>query len=117
MKGKRSEYLFVRKNNGKATLGDYDSLFRDYVARAQKKYPKRFSEAVTINDYSLRRSLRRGATTEARNNKVDTAAVELVNRWRKKEAARGAEAGLTMRQVYTQVTRAIKTVLRFSQSH
>ena len=42
MEGKRSGYLFARKNNGKATLGDYDPLFRDYVVRAQKKISKTF---------------------------------------------------------------------------
>ena len=58
-------------------------------------------------------SLRRGATTEAENNNVDTVAIELTNRWRKKEAARGSEASLSMRQVYTQVSRAVLVVLCF----
>ena len=76
-----------------------------------------FPNSVAIRDYSLRRSLRRGATIESENNKVDTVAIELINRWRKKETAKGAEAGLPMRQVYTQVNRAVVAALRFSQSH
>ena len=57
----------------------------------------------------------RGATTEAENKNVDTADIELINRCRKREATRGTEAGLSMRQVYTQVSRAVVESLRFSQ--
>ena len=115
--GDRSGYLFATSTKKKANLGDYDDLFRHYVSRVMKAKPELFSGAEAVNDFSLRRSPRRGATTEAENNNVDVAAIELINRWRKKEAARGAEAGLTMRQVYTQVSRAVKAALRFSQSH
>ena len=115
--GNRSGYLFSRRNGKKASMGDYDPMFRDYLERAMKKSPALFSKSVALQYYSLRRSLRRGATTEAENNNVDPVTIELVNRWRKKEAAKGAEAGLTMRQVYTQVSRAVKAALRFSQSH
>ena len=115
--GDRGGHLFARKTGKKASLGDYDPMFRDYVERAMKLKKGLFSKAVSVDNYSLRRSLRRGATTEAENNNVDPIAIELINRWRKKESARGAEAGLSMRQVYTQVSRAIVAVLRFSQSH
>ena len=109
--------MFSRSNGKKASMGDFDPMFRDYLERAMRKFPTLFYKSVALQDYSLRRSLRRGATTEAENNNVDTVTIELVNRWRKKEAAKGAEAGLTMRQVYTQVSRAVKAALRFSQSH
>ncbi len=117
LEGSSCGYLFCRKTGKKASLGDYDPLFRDYLARTQRQHPKLFPNSVAIEDYSLRRSLRRGATTESENNNVDTVAIELINRWRKKEAAKGAEAGLSMRQVYTQANRAVVAALRFSQSH
>ena len=115
--GHRSGYLFAKKNGRKSSLGDYDPLFREYLSRLQKRKPKLFCKDVVINEYSLRRSLRRGATTEAENNGVDLVTIELINRWRRKEKARGAEAGLSMRQTYTQVSRAVVAALRFSQSH
>ena len=110
-------YLFARKNGGKASLGDYDSLFRDYLSRLRTSNPSTFSQGVDIRDYSLRRSPRRGAVTTAANNQVDETTTELIGRWRKKEKARGAEPGLPMRQVYTQVSAAVEALLRFSQSH
>ena len=54
---------------------------------------------------------------EAENINVDTVVIELTNGSRKKEAARGSEAGVSMRQVYTQVSRVVVAVLRFSQGH
>ena len=80
-------------------------------------HPELFTTGVFIGDFSLRRSPRRGATTEAKNNKVYTAAIKLINRCRKREATRGTEAGLSMRQVYTQVSRAVLASLHLSKSH
>jgi hypothetical protein len=110
-------YLFARRNGSKASLGDYDSLFRDYLTRLRTSNSAAFSKGVDIRDYSLRRSPRRGAVTTAANNQVDETTTELIGRWRKKEKARGAEPGLPMRQVYTQVSAAVEALLRFSQSH
>ena len=59
-------------------------------------HPELFATGVFIGDFSLKRSLRRGATTEAENKNVDTAAIELINRWRKRGSARRTEAGLSM---------------------
>ena len=114
--GQVTGFLFARQDGRKASLGDYDASFRDYLERARESHAGFFFSSALITDYSLRRSLRRGATIEAENNNVDTAAIELINRWRKKESARGAEPTLSMRQVYTQVSRAAGSALRFSQS-
>ena len=54
---------------------------------------------------------------DADNNTVDTADIELVNWCRNMEAERGTEAGLSMQQVYIQVSRAVLASLRLSQSH
>ena len=115
--GRKSGPLFANKDGNRASLGDFDPLFRDYLERLRQANPDVFLTSVSIEDYSLRRSLRRGATTTSQNNKVDGVAIDLINRWRKKEAAKGAEAGLSMRQVYTQVSQAVVAALRFSQSH
>ena len=51
---------------------------------------------------------------ETTNHNVDIKVIELINRWRKKEAARGSEAGHPMRQVYTQVRSTLPTMKEFS---
>ena len=108
--------LFAKGDGTRATTAMYDAQFRDLLRAAQARRPKAFPPKVNIDDYSLRRSLRRGATTEATNNKVPPNVIELVNRWRKKEAAKGAQPGLAMRQVYTDAIAAVETTLRYSQS-
>jgi len=114
--GKRTGWLFVRPEGGRAKFGDYDPIFRDYLTRVRNQYPNLIAASTDIDDYSLRRSGRRGATTEATNRDVDPKTIELINRWRKKEAARGTEPGLPMRQVYTEVSKSLEALLRFSQS-
>ena len=57
-----------------------------------------------------------GSTTEATNNNVPGTTIGMVNRWRKREAAKGTEPGLLMRQVYTDALAAMETTLRYSQS-
>jgi hypothetical protein len=75
-----------------------------------------FPTVVEASDFSLWRSPRRGAVLETTNHGVDTQVIELINRWRKKEAARGSEPGLPMRQVYTQVRNTLPTMLEFSRA-
>jgi hypothetical protein len=108
--------LFVNEAGKQARLSDYNSDFQMFITLARERHPKVFSSKVEVEDYNLRRSLRRGSTTQAHNNGVPAPTIELINRWRKKEAAKGAEPGLAMRQVYTQALSALDTTLRYSRS-
>jgi len=47
---------------------------------------------------------------------VSEKVIKLINCWRKKEAAKGSEAGLDMRQVYTQVRSTLPTMEKFSKA-
>ena len=63
-----------------------------------------------------RLSSRRGATTEATNDNMTGATLDMVNGWRKRDVFKGTEPGLAMRQVYTDALSAIKTTIQYSQS-
>ena len=70
---------------------------------------------VDVRDlYGVYCSLRRGATIKARNQKVETAGIEMNNRWRKVEVAKSKAASLNIRDHYTEIKIAIKTLIRFS---
>ncbi len=86
------------------------------VERVREEDPKLVPSTVETTNFSLWRSLRRGAVLETTNHKVDVQVIELINRWRKKEAAQGSETGLPMRQVYTQVQSALPTMKEFSRA-
>ena len=87
------------------------------IAKARDKNPRLVPAVVEGTDFSLWRSPRRGAVLETTNHGVDASKViELVNCWRKKEATKGSEPGLPMRQVYTQVRNTLPVMLEFSRA-
>ena len=71
---------------------------------------------VELEDFSLWMSGRRGATTEAGNQKVNGHVIDLMGRWRQKEATKRSQPGLPMRQVYTQVKSSFPAMLLYSKS-
>jgi hypothetical protein len=96
-------------------FGRYGALFRALVDQAQERHPRLIPEAVETKDFSLWRSPRRGGVPETTNQDVSEKVIKLINRWHKKEAAKGSEAGLAMRQVYTQVRSTLPTMLKYSK--
>ncbi|KAL7570263.1 hypothetical protein ACA910_020685 [Epithemia clementina (nom. ined.)] len=67
-----------------------------------------------LNGYSVRQSLRRGSTMQARNKKVPKDVVDLNNRWRADDAAGNHEAcGFTMLETFTDVLVTIEALLQY----
>ena len=97
-------------------FGQYDPLFRGLIDQAQERHPRLLPEAVDTEDFSLWRSPRQGLVLETTNQDLAEKVIELINRWHKKEAAKGSEAGLPMRQACTQV-RSTHDVFRVPRCH
>ena len=116
IEGCKSGPLFADPLGRKAPLKTFDDDFREVLRKLMDETPSAFPAGVDVGDYSLRRSLRRGSTTEAQNNGVPSTTIDLINRWRSREAAKGAEPGLPMRQVYTETSSALAGILAYSQS-
>lgn len=114
VQGRTNGWLFV-KEDGKtrAQIRDYDSSFLHYLELAKSRRPGLFSAGTLMHMFSLVRSLRRGAVL-ATAGKVSSAVVNLINRWRTKEGAKGTAPGLTMEQTYTNVRDAIPVMIAFS---
>lgn len=66
--------------------------------------------------FNVYRSFRRGATTRAKEMKVDESIIEMNNRWRKWQNKQGSLPNLPMSQLYVEITQALSTKLRFSHS-
>ena len=111
---RRKGWLFSKRGGQKGKMSDYDGMFKELLTLVKLNHPKVMPDSIKIEDFSLWRSGRRGATTEATNRNVDTKVIEAINRWRRKEAAKGAEAGLPMRQVYTAAKHTLQVMLQFS---
>ena len=112
--GRRDGWLFCRRNGTRGKLSDYDDLFKEILGEVKEQGDGLIPDATEVDDFSLWRSGRRGSTTETSNKNVDIQVIELVNRWRSKEAAKGAEPGLPMRQVYMSVKHAVPAMLLYS---
>jgi hypothetical protein len=109
-------WLFQSQRGVRYKFGIFDQLFKSLIDQAREWHPKLLPEVVETGDFSLWRSPRRGAVLETLNQDVAEKVIKLVNRWYKKEAARGSEAGLTMRQVYNQVRSTLTTILKYSKA-
>ena len=70
----------------------------------------------TGSSFSFRRSLRRGSTTQARNQKVPKDVITINNRWRSQDRAGNRFAQTDMLEVYTDVIAALKTLLQYSEA-
>ncbi|KAL7572219.1 hypothetical protein ACA910_011750 [Epithemia clementina (nom. ined.)] len=101
-----------------ARIGQLDVWFHRYLLQLQTLQPNLISATTDVlNAYSVRRSLRRGSTTQARNKKVPKDVVDLNNRWRAEDAAGNCEArGSKMLETYTDVLIAIEVLLQYSES-
>ena len=116
LQGRREGWLFQCRGGVRLKFGRFDPIFRMLVDAARLEEEGLLPEAVETGDFSLWRSPRRGAVLETTNQDVSEKIIELINRWRKKEAAKGSVAGLPMRQVYTQVRSTLPAMLKFSQA-
>lgn len=105
------------KDSRPITIGELDVWFHRFLKEVQARRPDLISEKVDVErEFSVRRSLRRGSTTHARNRGVPDGVVEINNRWRKQQNARNREASLAMVETYTDALASLPLLLRYSAS-
>ena len=64
-------------------IGDFSDNFHTLLENVQRQYPTLIDDRVDIRvDFGLLRSLRQGATTEAKNQNVEEPDIQRNNRWR-----------------------------------
>ena len=114
--GRQSGWLFAKANGTRRDFSYYDPMLLDFLGKARENDSSIMSELANLEDFSLWRSPRSGATTEATVNGVPGPIIELMGRWRKKEYARGTSPGLAMRQVYTRVRDILPKLLQFNKA-
>jgi len=67
-------------------------------------------------DFGISRSFRRGATSSARARGVSEKLIDLVNRWRKFEGAKGRRPAMAMQDHYSDIEILIPELVKFSGS-
>ena len=82
--GMGSGLLFRNEQGNKLSLAEMDTWLHDILHKVQQKFPSVIPDATQIEDeFSVYRSLRRGANTEARNVRIPQDIIDANLRWRK----------------------------------
>ena len=117
--GARYGPLFRSSPRGEraVSIQQLDLWLHELLIGCQKQHPELLGNDIdSLSTYSFRRSLRRGSTTQARNQKIPKDVVVLNNRWRSQEQARSREAQSDMIDLYTDVVAALATLLQYSEA-
>lgn len=81
----------------RAKMGDLDPAFHEVLIRVQERWPHVIQVSVKVeDDYSVRRSLRRGQTSRAQNQGIAANVVEAKERWRKHKRSQGVLPSIGM---------------------
>jgi len=110
-----NKWLLRGGQGARAKISDYDAMFCSYMNTLRSLRPGLFSAGTMMEMFSLRRSMRRGAIL-ATTGKVEDSVVLLINRWRKKEQAKGTTASLNMHQTYSTVRVMYPTMKAYSKA-
>jgi hypothetical protein len=103
---------------GKHSLGSgkYEQEILERLQSIQSTRPDLISaDTQVLEDYGLSRSFRRGATSEARARGVTGEDIDLANRWRNFEGAKGRRPRLAMKDHYSDIRLLIPALLKFSE--
>jgi len=100
-----------------ARAHSYEEWIMERLMRVQATIPGAIPPEVDIYEqFGVSRSFRRGATSVARTRGVDDRAVELINRWRRFEGARGTHPSMPMREHYTDIAIMVPELIKFSKA-
>jgi hypothetical protein len=95
----------------------YQEAFAERLHFIQGQKPGVIPPDVDIlEDFGISRSFRRGSTSTARARGVDDKLVELINRWRKFESARGKRPALPMREHYSDIAILVPELIKYSEA-
>jgi hypothetical protein len=109
--------VFTKDRARQAKIVDFEEEFINHLEGLKLVRPGLFEPGINIAAvYSLFRSLQRGSNTEAIRNNVELTIIDLNNRWRKFERARGHMPSLSMQQHYAQMQGILAALWEYSRS-
>jgi len=102
------------------SVSKLDEVLHSYLIRLfrdNSEFPLEIKNEEEIEDrYSVFRSLRRASDTRALNQNVSSNDIDVVNRWKTLEAAKGKKPGRSMRQHYAEFSLLKEPFLRYTSS-
>jgi hypothetical protein len=102
--------------DGTSLYAWYERELLDRITVVQQREPDLVEVDVVVSEeYGISRSFRRGATSEARARGVDPADIDLTNRWRNFEEAKGRRPRMAMRDHYSDIRLLVPALIKFSE--
>ena len=107
--------MFVTSKGKAMSIAEMDAYFIPTLLAVQRKFSHIIPDTFDVAEfYSVYRSLRRGATSEALNARIPEAVINMNNKWRKEMRSNGSTISMPMIQRYTDAQVAIPTLVQFS---
>ena len=108
--------LFPNKYGKRMSIAEMDVLFHGILRLVQNRNPAIIPEDVNVEEeYSTFRSLRRGATAEARNANIPPDVINANNKWRSYFWSKGIRPNVDMMEHYSDANVLAPTVIKFSK--
>lgn len=108
---------FVTSQGVMARSKEYELALMERLSSLQRTHPHLFPPDLDIYEqFGISRSFRRGATSTARARGVNDRQVDLINRWRSFENARGKRPTLSMHDHYSDIQILILELTQFSRA-
>lgn len=115
--GRQCGPAFCNRVGQIASSHTYEAYIMERLQVVQSLNPAAIPPDVDVlEQFGLSRSFRRGATSVARVRGVDDKLVDLINRWRKFEGARGRRPALPMHEHYSDISILIPELIKFSKA-
>jgi len=106
---------FCDRNGEVASSFAYDAGFVERLLVLQAARPELIPAEVDLSEqFGISRSFRRGSTSVARTRGIDDKYVELINRWRTVESARGRQPTLPMKEHYSDIAILVPELVKYS---
>ena len=94
--------------------GVYEATFHEMLIRIQIRLPDLIAPEINVREeYGISRSFRRGSDTHAKNQGVSGLDIDVMNRWRTIESAKGRRPRMNMRDHYSEVRQMLTSLLRY----
>ena len=109
--------VFRKKNGKRAKQKDYEAEIFDRLERIQNEQPDVLDPSIDVTEeFGLSRSFRRGSDSRAISEDLPETVINLNNRWRKVEAAKGKSARFAMIEHYADINLLLKKFLQYSSA-
>ena len=108
--------LFANNAGKRMSIAEMDVLFHELFRLIQNHNPSVIPDDVNIEEeYSVFRSLRRGATSESQNAGIPGDVINPNNRWKAFYWSKGINPNLSMMEYYSNADVLAPTLIKFSE--